>query len=168
MQVESYFGRGGPCRNSEVEVFDENGEIAASGRTDEEGLWRFTPGKRENLRVVVTAGEGHRGEYTIPAEELPGGGEQRDVESSAEEVPAITIPTKNIPAHPDAGIVLSTSEIERIVDRLLDEKLAPIHRSLARAEIDEPGIAEVLSGFGYILGVFGTAMYFLSRSSKRE
>lgn len=51
------------------------------------------------------------------------------------------------------------------IDPQLAEELRRLHREIAalRAEIDEPGLQEVFSGIGYILGLFGVAAFIASR-----
>lgn len=47
----------------------------------------------------------------------------------------------------------------------LAEELRRIHREIAalRADLDQPGLAEVFAGLGYILGLFGVAAFVAAR-----
>lgn len=47
----------------------------------------------------------------------------------------------------------------------LSEELRRIQREIAalRAELDKPGLKDVFSGIGYILGLFGVAAFVASR-----
>lgn len=50
-------------------------------------------------------------------------------------------------------------------DPQMAEELRRIHREIAalRADLDQPGIKEVFSGLGYILGLFGVAAFVAAR-----
>lgn len=51
------------------------------------------------------------------------------------------------------------------IDPQLAEELRRLHREIAalRADLDQPGLQEVFSGLGYILGLFGAAAFVASR-----
>jgi len=170
IQVESYFSRGSPCRGCSVEVFDSSDTVLQTGETSDEGVWRFKPANPQDLRVVVSAGEGHRGEYTIPGEELQTEPRTETESPLPRETPEISATDRGV--HPGGlsakAAVLSETELEKIVSNILDEKLSPIRRSLAQLEVHEPGLTEVLGGIGYIIGIFGTAAFFMSRWKPRE
>ncbi len=53
-----------------VEVFRPNHRLLVAGKTDDKGLFVFEYSKAEPLRVVVSAGAGHRCEIDIPADRL--------------------------------------------------------------------------------------------------
>ena len=69
--VEGGFSDGTMCANAGVEVFAPSGEKLLEGTTDENGEFAFTPPQKTDLTLVLDAGMGHRGEYTVPADELP-------------------------------------------------------------------------------------------------
>ena len=71
--VEGYFADGKKAQNSKVEVFNPAGQLLNEGITGDEGEYRFTVAKPEDLRIVLNAGMGHRGEYLLPANELGDG-----------------------------------------------------------------------------------------------
>lgn len=50
-------------------------------------------------------------------------------------------------------------------DPQVAEELRRIHREIAalRADLNQPGLQEVFSGLGYILGLFGVAAFVASR-----
>jgi cobalt/nickel transport system permease protein len=53
-----------------VEVLGPNNRVVAAGKTDDHGAFVFEYQKAETLRVVVSAGAGHRCEIEIPADKL--------------------------------------------------------------------------------------------------
>ena len=68
IEIESYFGGGSPCRDANVTVYDNEGNLYLEGNTDEDGKFRFPPkiGMKE-YTVVVDAVHmpGHKAETVI-------------------------------------------------------------------------------------------------------
>jgi cobalt/nickel transport system permease protein len=71
VQVESWFDVGGKApAGAKVQVFRPNGELLDGGVLDEQGIFVFALKDAENLKVVVSAGAGHRAEFAIPKDKL--------------------------------------------------------------------------------------------------
>ncbi len=71
VQVESWFDIGGaPPSGARVQVLGPNGDELVKGTLDDQGIFVFRPPEVEDLKVVVSAGGGHRAEFTIPASAL--------------------------------------------------------------------------------------------------
>ena len=68
IEIESYFGGGSPCRDANVTVYDNEGNLYLEGNTDEDGKFSFPPkiGMKE-YTVVVDAVHmpGHKAETVI-------------------------------------------------------------------------------------------------------
>ncbi len=79
MQVESWFETGDAPRGARVRVYRADGSLLfpEPGTVDDKGIYVFDYDKAERLRVVISAGQGHRKELMIPAAELmaPGVGQ---------------------------------------------------------------------------------------------
>jgi hypothetical protein len=90
VQVEGWFDltRDSP-KGAEVRVLRADGTLLTEGRLDDDGVFAFTFDKVEPLKVVVSAGQGHRKELSIPAEELAraGGAEQAPVAATTPAAP---------------------------------------------------------------------------------
>lgn len=66
--TESYFSKRSKVRNGEVHMENGNGNVLGSARTNAAGSVCFDPPEQvEDLRFVVLAGQGHRGEFILPA-----------------------------------------------------------------------------------------------------
>jgi nickel transport protein len=74
------------------------------------------------------------------------------------------VPAQSTPGASPRDVVLL---LEQQNEKLSGE-LRRIQREIAalRAELSEPGLDEILSGIGYILGLFGTAAFVASRRRK--
>jgi hypothetical protein len=70
VRVEGWFDLTGAAKGVRVEVLRSNHKILTEGRMDEKGYFMFSYTEAEPLRVIVSAGPGHRKELTIPATEL--------------------------------------------------------------------------------------------------
>jgi nickel transport protein len=169
--TESYFNDGKKCINSEIEVFDNQGNKLLEGLTDKEGEFSFeVPSEDGNLKIVLTASMGHRAEYTIRTDELrdtmgsieesiekPISSEKRDESSLAE-----MISEEKEVISPEISS-LDLNEIKSLIEDALDEKLKPIMREIKKSQEDKISPTEIIGGIGYIIGIFGIIAYFLSR-----
>jgi hypothetical protein len=72
VRVEAWFETGDAPRGAKVRVFRPDGGplLPEPGAMDAQGVYVFAYDRAERLRVVISAGEGHRKELTIPAAEL--------------------------------------------------------------------------------------------------
>jgi nickel transport protein len=142
--TESYFSDGTKVKGGIIEVYDSQGKKLLEGKTDKEGYFSFKPPKKDDLKVVLNASLGHRSSCLLSADELP------DLK----------------PKEPQKGKVtqaqIDLDQFVRIIDTSLDKKLSLIIRELKRQE-NRVFFREIISGIGYILGIFGIIMYFLSK-----
>lgn len=67
---ESKFSGGRKAQGAEIVVWDTDGNELLRTQTDENGEFSFPIPKKTGMRIELIAGMGHRGEWTIPMEEL--------------------------------------------------------------------------------------------------
>jgi nickel transport protein len=153
IHTESYFGSK-KVKEGLVQVFDLSGKKLLEGRTNEKGEFAFKSQQKTDLRIVIEAGMGHKNECILKAEEVadaPGhdSGAVRTDEMKSESL-----------SHTETDV----DQIRSVVEQVLDARLKPIQRELARIRKDDrPGFTEVMGGIGYILGLMGLIMYFKNR-----
>jgi nickel transport protein len=71
VKIEGWFDlTGDSARGAKVEVFRPDGTLLAEGPMNEEGIFIFSYERGETLKVVVSAGAGHRKELEISAGDL--------------------------------------------------------------------------------------------------
>lgn len=158
-------GRGGKSKNCRVRVYLPDGKLLAEGRTDDNGRYRFKPGVRAALRIVLDAGEGHGAEFMLEPKGLSKPSPApTQAQAGFSSVPPPPTPRKSTVG----GSGLDEAAVRRIVDQALDEKLEPIYDELAALADRGPGITEIIGGIGYILGLMGTVAYFRSRANLRK
>ena len=71
VQIESWFDSTGESpKGAAVQVFRSDGQLLIEGNLNDRGTFTFPHEDAGPLRVVVSAGQGHRKEFTIPASEF--------------------------------------------------------------------------------------------------
>lgn len=153
--TESYFSNGTKVNGGLVEVYDSQGNKLLEGKTDKDGQFNFKPPKQDDLKIILNASMGHRNSCVLSADELPDivvAQKQQELEPKESEVKEIA--------------QVDLDQFKRIVDGSLDEKLKPVIRQLRKLEQKEISLTEVIGGIGYIFGIMGIILYFVSRKKK--
>jgi nickel transport protein len=169
--VEGKFAGGKKVKTGKVLVMDLRGNELLSGLTNDQGEYAFKAPGQTDLKIVVSAGQGHQGEWIVRADEmhdLPSAKTaQTGTDTGAQRTPDETASETSADMEtvvPQAAI--SPKELETIIESVLDEKLKPIHRALSEIRQEGPSAKDVFAGIGYILGLVGIAAYFHSRKKK--
>ena len=171
IQVESKFSGGKRVKAGKVVVMDPQGVQLLSGLTSDQGEYSFKVPKQSDLRIIIMAGQGHQGEWTVREAELQG------LTSETATKPAVS---KSLYSDQEnaAGITYSGSdgtasnpninveELESIIETVLDRKLQPVTRMLADMQQEGPDVSDIFAGIGYILGLVGIATYIQNRKKK--
>ncbi|TKB11667.1 DUF4198 domain-containing protein [Desulforhopalus sp. IMCC35007] len=156
IHTESKFSGGKPAQHATITVIDSNtGSELLNGETDAQGLFQFPfPDSDTTIKaldIIVNSGDGHKNSWHFERE--PSSEKQiiSTVENSVPEPQSLPTPPYN------------EEQLTRLMERVLEEKLAPIRRQLAENEERSPGIQDILGGVGYILGLAGIAAYMKSK-----
>jgi len=151
----SKFSGGKKVINGHLLVFDPKGNKLLEGLTDNQGEFAFKVPQQTDLMLELIAGTGHKGHWRVPLEEIEGGSEKSTSTDAGpfSEVPRVTHPSDNITA----------DHLEAAIEKVLDRKLKPVMKMLAKANQPGPSLTEILGGIGYIIGLVGIAAYFKSR-----
>jgi len=149
--VESGFSGKSPLINGKVTVTNKQSDkLLLQGTGDKKGVFTFTipaeiKGSGNDILITVSGSEGHQSQWLLPASEY-----QANTEVTA-------IYPKNL---------LDNQELQAMLKQLLDEELAPIKRSLARAEEKKPDFRDILGGLGYLIGLAGLITWFRFKNKK--
>ncbi len=185
---ESKFSGGRKAQGAEVIVSDLEGTRLLTVQTDEKGDFSFPIPKQTGLKIELIAGMGHKGEWTLTAEEVgasapnqaPENAEGKAAEQtgspvaetgqSNSEATRSAVQSEN-PGTQDANAEIPDKAelramIEKSVEKSLDEKLKPVIRMLADSRQKGPTVNEIAGGIGYIFGLMGLVLYFKSRKEK--
>ena len=150
VHTESKYPDGTRVREGLIRVLDREGRELLQGKTNERGEFSFPIPRREDLRIVLEAGMGHRADWPLTREELGGAGPP----------PSLPAPAQ---APATAPAAFSTAELEQALEKALDRKLAPVVKLLS--ELHEPRlrIADIVGGLGWIIGLAGLAAWMKQR-----
>ncbi len=175
---ESYFVDGTKCKNSVLEVFDERDKTKLlEGKTDEEGKFSFKIPKVTSIKIVLHASMGHQAEYTLSEDEVREAmGVKKPPKSSTVKVPSkseggAAMKTQKRETEKVSELKgISESEIEAIVEGVVDRKLKPMERMLVKIQetSGKPGFTEIVGGIGYIIGILGIIAYFKAKRIKKN
>ena len=152
--TESKFSGGKKAVNAPVVIFDKDGKKLLEGKTDNKGEFSFKIPKVSDLRIVLDAGMGHKAEWTVP-------------ESDIREAGAILEKNSAVGSSGSIAVGVSKEEVRKIVEDSLDKKLRPILRMITESRNTKPSLTEIIGGIGYIFGLMGVALYFISKKKKR-
>lgn len=180
--VEANLGPNDPAKNAQVLVFDKDTQKElAQGKTDAAGRYVFAVPEivREGhgIEIAVNAGQGHRGTWSMDASELyaaaslTAGFDQARIEEAraakaendhvhVEVVPSQprTLQTPAGPTGQPAG-----DDLKKIIHDALEVQLAPIRQQIAAQKGGGITLVEIIGGLGWIMGIVGTALFFMSR-----
>jgi len=161
VHTESKFSRGKPVKGGEILVYDLDGNPLLSGKTDEQGEFSFKIPKKTGMKIVIQAGTGHRGEWTLPLSEI--------APHEPKPEPAVTQETPSGKSETRAATSsVSLDQIRRVLDQSLDQRLNPALKMLAESRDKGPTFRDVLGGIGYIFGLMGLAAYIHFRRKACE
>ncbi|ACS79945.1 hypothetical protein [Maridesulfovibrio salexigens] len=166
--TESYFSKKKKVHQGKIEILNaDTGKVLLTGVTDDGGLFDFPIPEaikmdRNGLLINLQASEGHRGDWTLTADEI-------FPNSPAENKPTITTSSAQssepVPMTSSVDTTTSSAEIAQLTAQVekLTNKVETLKRLIISQQEKGPGVNEIFSGIGYILGLFGVAAFFLSR-----
>ncbi len=149
--VESGFSGNQPLVKGTVTVTDaQTAELLLQGTGNSKGIFTFeipatVKEKAADILITVTGGEGHQSEWRIPATEYL-------TETVVEKIP-------------QQQALINNEELEQMLRKILEEELAPIKRSLAKASEQKPGFRDIMGGIGYLLGLAGLIAWLKNRKT---
>lgn len=166
IHTQSKFYGGKKVQNGAVQVLDDLGNLLLEGRTDDQGEFSFKTPVKTGMRIVVSAGMGHQGEWRLSPDDFSG--------SPAPESGGATLSSRNRPLAAEEGAAApqrsgpgaTPDEIGAAVEKALDKKLAPVLRAVSKLEERETSLRDILGGIGYIIGLVGVAAYVAGRRKK--
>ena len=188
--TSSYFSKSSKVRGGEVIMADSRGTVLGSGRSDDTGAFCFSPPQEaQELVFTVLAGQGHRGDYALPATDVGLAIAARQREAAEDAPPAVQsggpAPEKTAPAldgntpgpagntpapaaaAPPAERALSPAERREVLALIREElgqELGPVRQALAEQGRDpSPGFRDILGGLGWIFGLAAIGALYYNR-----
>jgi nickel transport protein len=169
--TESKFIPNNPVRQGKIEVQDaKTGQTLLTGATNDQGKFSFkippeAIAQKMDLKIVVEAAMGHRGEWLLKAASYLPGDQAAGTPAPAAAAGAPSATAAPAPAPAKSGAI-DQQALEAALNRALERQLAPINEKLTDLTIHRTTLPDILGGLGYILGLFGVAAYFMSKRQK--
>lgn len=161
--TESYFSSGDRVRKGLIQVYGPNGKKLLEGHTNDKGEFSFPIPQKTDLRIVLNAAMGHKGEYLLKARDLGVSSEEK-----AKTTDKLRTEHKQAMKVCSKGVEVPEEKIRAIVEHALDVRLKPIARSIALLREEKgPGVTEVVGGIGYIIGLMGIVLYLKSKKKEK-
>ena len=187
IEGEIGFSGGEMAADIVVEVFDENGEKLGETKTDEEGIFQFTPTKAVAHIFKANLGAGHIAEYRLEAEDLPESVGVASNESAADaKETSASVPSETAaPSETGTETVAPTidqAQLQQLVSSSVSAELAKLKPVIAKAVRNETkplrkeiaaykeknDMQSILGGIGYIFGLFGIGFYLVARRERSK
>ncbi|MEJ2183618.1 MAG: hypothetical protein P8Y66_08845 [Nitrospirota bacterium] len=150
VRATAYFVDGSPCKGCEVGVTDpQTGEELLRAVTDSAGELAFrAPSGAGSIRLIVRAGPGHEGRYTLHL------GKRQAEEAALHEGDKEALGHRHLEELTDAALA-----------NIVSREVEPLRREVVklRMDMERPGLGDVLAGVGYIMGLAGLAAYLRYR-----
>ena len=167
IHTEGKFVPNNPVRQGKILVLDaKTGQELLTGTTDDQGKFSFkippeAAAQKMDLKIVVEAAMGHRGEWLLKAASyLP----RAEVAAAPTPAAALAPAAAPSPATPGAKAAnVDQQALEAALNKALERQLAPINEKLTELTMHRTSLSDILGGLGYIVGFFGLWAYFQSK-----
>lgn len=153
LEGELGFSNGVMSFDQLVEVFDQSGNKLGETKTDEEGYFTYQPTQAVKHVFRADLGAGHIGEAIVEAAEIPG---LQVLEKNVAVTPAAVSPTAKAANVDQAAMA-----------EIIRGELRPLRREIS-AYKEKNDLQTILGGIGYIIGIFGFAMYIAANRKLKE
>ena len=166
IHVEGRISGGKKPIGAKIQVFDSQGKLLHEGITNRQGAHQFKIPETTDLNIILKAGLGHQAEWTITKNELLATRGKSHSHSPATN--RLHQPSKSVDTSgPEKIDSLTETDVERIVNHVLERQLKPIRAELAKQQTNGPDVRDILGGLGYILGLVGLAAYLRYRKIEK-
>ena len=186
--TKSYFSKTSRVMGGEILMADSRGTTLDSGRSDDAGMLCFAPPREaQDLAFTVKAGQGHKGEFLLPASEvgraiaarqregaeagspasLPGGSAAENITRPVSSSGVAASPVPAAPAGSPAGEQALSPAARAEVLAMIRQEISSLRQSLAEQKNDaSPGPRDILGGLGWIFGLAALGALYYNRNKR--
>lgn len=153
LEGELGFSNGAMVIDQIILVFDDSGIQIGEIKTDSDGYFSFQPTKAVTHVFRADLGAGHVSEVVVTPDQLP------------EIVAAVDVAAPSSQAvvlHPQTSTVDQAA-----LAKMIRDELRPLRREIS-AYKEKNDFQSILGGIGYIMGIFGFAMYVAARRKLKK
>ncbi len=176
IEGEIGFSNGDMAADVVVEVLDDDGKKLGETKTDEEGIFRFTPTSLIPLTFRADLGQGHVAVYRMAEDELPQIDEAANKPKIVNASQVKPNGNANFPSN-SGGQIIADDAMMQLINAAMKTELAQLKSELRaavrletkplRKEIaaykEKNDLQTILGGIGYIIGLFGIGFYIAAR-----
>ncbi len=175
--TQSKFSGGKKVNGQKIAVYDPKEKVLLEGKTDDKGEFSFNVPERTTLKIVLSAGAGHRAEWTVTREAIEEMSGEKPAKPTLKKtqgkVPVDTTSSKTAESLVDEKPQVqqpqgpAADQIEQAIEKALDKKLKPVIKMLNESLDRSPTVGEIIGGIGYIIGLMGLGAYFHYRRKEK-
>ncbi len=155
--TRSYTTDGSKIKEGLIEVYDKNGIKLLTGKTDSLGEFSFVIPKKDDLKIVLIGGMGHRAETIVNADEIS-------------EIRRDVVQKEEFKKKEKVGEIIKKEEIQpidtlilkRMIEDAVDKKINLVIKMLAE-DRGRLKFTEIICGIGYIFGILGIISFLMGR-----
>lgn len=151
---------------TKVEILGPDDEVLDEAEVAEDGLFRFRPPKRVRLTLRANLGGGHVAETQLSVDELPALATPEATSTAASAATLTgavnTIQQATTMSSRLAATTLQPDELKALITTAVQHEIRPLRRELNRLR-EGLRLQDVISGFGYIVGIFGLLFFVQAR-----
>ena len=152
---------GTPAAGATVTAFAPDGASIGEAITDATGRFAFQARFRCRHRLVGDVGQGHRGLFTVPEEDLPDSLPVPGAPVSVQAAPAVEAPS----VAPSPGADAMPDDFDQRLEAAVARQLRPLREQINRYET-AIRIRDVMGGIGYLFGLAGMIALLKYRKSR--
>lgn len=184
IHTESKFVPDTPVRQGKILVLDaKTSQELLAGKTDDQGKFSFkipavAAAEKMDLKIVVEAAMGHRGEWLLkansylsgiksaspPSPTVPPAPDQPPADTG--KMPVLPAKAKSSGGQGSQAASLDQQALEAALNKALERELAPIKEMLTELTIHRTSLTDIIGGLGWIMGLFGLWAYLQSQKRK--
>lgn len=147
--VQGYFMDGKKAKKSTVIVYGEKGERLTEGLTNDEGEYVFPVSAKQEVRIVLNAGQGHQAEYVLSTGDMVGDEVSKAGSASAAEIMG------------NQSAVVG-GDVDAVVRHAVAAGMMPLAKEIAELK-ERRSFSDIIGGVGFIAGILGVFAYVKSR-----
>jgi len=155
--TQSYASDGGKIKGGTIEVYDKAGNKILTGITDSLGEFSFNIPKKDDLKIVVIGGMGHRAETIISAQDLP------EIDNPKLEKTQFKPKKESVQSPVITNVEIDTIVIKRLIEDAFDRKFHSVIKLIAEQKKERVRFTDIIGGIGYIFGIIGIFAYFMGK-----
>ena len=166
IEGEIGFSDGEVAKNALVEVFTEDGLKLGETRTNDAGVFVFTPTRSVAHVFRADLGAGHVAEIRLGIDEMPAGLAAKGGTATADGGEEKSVASAHTAADPRSGDATALTAAQReLIAEAVRAEIRPLRREII-AYKEKNDLQTVLGGVGYIVGLFGLWFFLAARRQK--